>query len=57
MSVVVNEFEVVTAPTGAQPAPAGPTTAPPPQQGPWAALEVAESQRRLAERASRLAAT
>jgi len=55
MSVVVNEFEVVTAPTESRPAPGAGTAA---QQapGPWAALDVAAGQRRLAERAARLEA-
>ena len=58
MTVVVNEFEVVPAPSAATgPGTAGPQAPPEPRgQGPWAALEVAEGQRRLAERAERLEA-
>jgi hypothetical protein len=60
VSVVVNEFEVVTAPTAV---PAGMSTGHPGadpagqhRPDPWAAVEVAEGQRRLAERMARLEA-
>lgn len=66
MSVVVNEFEVVTAPTAGV-GPGGQAPGQPTQQAgggapagpapsPWAALETATAQRRLAERAARLEA-
>lgn len=60
MSVVVNEFEVVTAPGAVPPAAGSPGAVPgasTESPGPWAALQAADAQRHLAERAARLAAT
>ena len=56
MSVVVSEFEVVTAPNESRPAAGAGSAAQQQAQGPWAARDVAEGQRRLAERAARLEA-
>lgn len=56
MSVVVNEFEIVPSPPTRPQGDSTPTESSKPQD-PWAAVLVAEGQRRLAERAERLEAT
>jgi hypothetical protein len=66
VSVVINEFEVVPSSLAQLPGAASPTAAggqqgatgasDGPATGPWAAFEIAQGQRRLAERAARLEA-